>query len=730
MADAPQTDGAPPRSCLGCLTASGLGCLAFLVGAGLAIGLFGASLMSGALQVRIQDQLSGRIAGSIEIGSLVASVSARQRAENVLLRDPDGRVVAIAHVELPSLTELFWDATNPAHIQIEVVEATVDWNANGESDLVRALQPVPIEEDVDRDERAIFFDIIPFDGAKLAVKSPAEDGLDLVLESFDGHIEWAYDSGAGFSFEGDLGEDRSGVSEFARLVVESSAPDVRGLRTGTASMSGIERTWLESWLGEFDYLGQVAPEAVNFVVEFEPDSSGAHLVAATVRPSDPAQWGDLHLTFDALLQQGRLVPTADHKARLKLRVPHTVLESAARSVLPGGEAWSATKDGDLSVSLFDFDLPLSWTDVMHPLVILRRGSWSMSQDADLEVVFESRGAEHPWDVIAESAILSHDGDGAPQFDATLRINKKGTTKFGAIAGQYFEGQPQMATFNGPAAFADELLGLQGYLSDMLGGSPQFFVDPPTQRGDRPIRIEDGTQKIKGLALRDDVLVLDGPSLRLDLPWNSSIAEDTVEVMLPFLDIKTPPMSGNLVLTVDALYLPLPYDLNTLTAQVSIDVEDAIPAFTGEVRKLLVLDDPEGKMPRLEIVEIDIGDGEATYEFLELEIEGLHLEWAGRLDLVRSEVDLNIVLPVLLVPQLNEGLKATSLLFWNMLKGLTPEDLEAHPAGLGTFNLRGDRNRFTLSQVIGSGDEEIRGMSEIIDAIIKGFESMTGTPSGG
>ena len=730
MAESPRTDGAPKRSCLGCLTTSGLGCLAFLVGAGLAVALFGASLMGGAMQVRIQDQLSDRIAGSIEIGSLSASITSRQRAEGVLLRDPEGREVARVNVVMPPLTELFVNSKTPAHFQIEVVKARIDRNARGESDLLRALRPIAVEGNEQEEARPMTFDIRPFEDTTVVVRGAIPGGPDLILADFEGRVDWTVDSGAAVHFEGDLRTNEPGVTTSSRLKVDSSAPDARGVRTGYARMSNIARPWLETWLGDFDYLGQMTPDAVKIEVEFGLDSSGGQFVTATVDPSNVAHEGELHLEFGALLTGGHLVPRPDGTSRLNLSLPHSVLQSAARTVMPRRMAWSAAKDADLSIDLLDFDLPLAWNDVLDPLAILRDGTWSMRQNGELELEFQPATLGHTWDLKLKTATLQHDGDGVPTFRAGLHINKPGRSRAGSVTGRYIDGRPELETWDGPAAFADDLLGLQGYLSDMLGGDPQLYIEEPNLKGARSFRLEDGSQEIQGIALLDDVLILDGPSLQLDLPWGSPMAQDTLRIMLPFLDFVSPPTGGNLRLTVDALYLPLPYDLNTLEAQISIDTDDAVPAFTEEFRKLLVLDDPEGKMPRLEIVEIDIKDGEASYEFLELEIERSHLEWTGRLDLERREIDLNIDVPFFVIAEHNATVRMSGRL--KFLKGLSQADLESIPDGLGyaTLNLRGSRDLFQLSRLIGSGDEEIRGMAEIIDTILKGVESMTGAPGGG
>ncbi len=137
---------ATPRNrlftCLGCLVAGPLGCVAFL-GGGAAVGTyFTPELAADFLNEALPEGFDHTFAGDLDIGSFELSWTRSQRIDDLVVRDPEGREVLRADVRAPSLLRLLDDESDLGVIEIEL-DVHLIADETGRTNLARAFGPLP-----------------------------------------------------------------------------------------------------------------------------------------------------------------------------------------------------------------------------------------------------------------------------------------------------------------------------------------------------------------------------------------------------------------------------------------------------------------------------------------------------------------------------------------------------------------------------------------------------------
>ena len=125
------------EGCISSFLSSGCGCLAFLGGAAVAIAIFGAHLLSGWAERAIDAALSSELDATVQVEGVGLSWSQRQTIESVTLLDPDGREVAEARVEAPSLLDLLRSDRKDLAFDVRVLSMATRVNSEGVGDLER-----------------------------------------------------------------------------------------------------------------------------------------------------------------------------------------------------------------------------------------------------------------------------------------------------------------------------------------------------------------------------------------------------------------------------------------------------------------------------------------------------------------------------------------------------------------------------------------------------------------
>ncbi len=115
----------------------GCGCLAFMGGAAVAIALFGAHLLSGWGARALEEILSSGLNATVEVSGVDLSWSRRQTIRSVTVVGPDGRQVAQASAELPSLLDLLWTSGSSLDVRVDVLSLRSRVDEEGIDDIQR-----------------------------------------------------------------------------------------------------------------------------------------------------------------------------------------------------------------------------------------------------------------------------------------------------------------------------------------------------------------------------------------------------------------------------------------------------------------------------------------------------------------------------------------------------------------------------------------------------------------
>lgn len=121
----------------------GLGCLAFLLGAILAIVLFAPQLLSTYGARVLTTAIEARIEGRAEVQDVRLSWSGPQRAETVTVYTAEGDRLLEGSVEFPSILELLADEGRRGRIHVHVRELRSTLDGSGRGGLARTLAAAP-----------------------------------------------------------------------------------------------------------------------------------------------------------------------------------------------------------------------------------------------------------------------------------------------------------------------------------------------------------------------------------------------------------------------------------------------------------------------------------------------------------------------------------------------------------------------------------------------------------
>jgi hypothetical protein len=220
-----------------CLVKGPLGCLAFFVGAGLALVLLVPPVAGRVIDRTLERWFSKRYAGELELGDAwLGSLWGEQRVERILLRDPLGEEILRAKLTAPPLSEFFSNHGNYGPVEVRVERMSVI-ERDGLTNLERALEALAPEEARTSDLRTDQSTTLALDlwiaRLRYASEREAEDTLvDLRLQ---GALEWG-------PLETRLALETQGVSEgamHARLRLERSELGLVNPWKGVVELEGV-----------------------------------------------------------------------------------------------------------------------------------------------------------------------------------------------------------------------------------------------------------------------------------------------------------------------------------------------------------------------------------------------------------------------------------------------------------------------------------------------------------
>ncbi len=126
--------------CMGTLMSGGCGCLAFVIGAALATAVFGTHLLSGWGERALEEILEGDLNAEVEVSGVSLSWVKPQKIESLTVLGEDGRQLAQASAELPSLMDLLGGPRQRPVVKVDILSLRSRVAKDGTDDLQRATQ--------------------------------------------------------------------------------------------------------------------------------------------------------------------------------------------------------------------------------------------------------------------------------------------------------------------------------------------------------------------------------------------------------------------------------------------------------------------------------------------------------------------------------------------------------------------------------------------------------------
>lgn len=238
--------------CAGCLFKSGLGCFSFLAGSALVMGALAPAMLGSYIRDDLAEGWSAEHEGSLDIGSLELAWTRPQHLTDLRIFDPAEVQVLRGSAVLPSILDLAftWDVAQEIHIADVEAEVVVD--AEGRSNLARALERTDARSkssyDLGVGERPFQIDI-RIDRLSWRDERQGSGAPETRIEGLEVQAALPGDGGARISGEGSIVSELTGGLSF-----EASFPDrgwwdaPSGAFEGELHAERVPSAWIDSAL--------------------------------------------------------------------------------------------------------------------------------------------------------------------------------------------------------------------------------------------------------------------------------------------------------------------------------------------------------------------------------------------------------------------------------------------------------------------------------------------------
>lgn len=718
--NAAQTPVARPRRSL--FVRLGVGLIVLLLLVALLVGLL-PMLASRFAAGPIASAFAARHAGTLEVEGTSFAWNSPQGVSRVVLRDPGGGLVMQGSVAMPSLLDLLGALRGkdgaPLAVTLDVEELRLETDAEGRSNLTRALEPVdggatsapdrerepadgPSEAQalpgfdlVVRVQRVHFADRregAPLAAAELAdlalrVEHRPRTGLDLgalvadvtatMLAPATGRLRGEFvaplaETGAtrpAPRFELEL-------VEFDVAALDAAmAPELAGKLTalfGAALEIDVGLTWLAAagWDQNLGGLGQLPPLEQNLSLDLSlvsPRLTGAgqlELNGGRLALGAPlALSGALDaVTLAAFLPKGGAIEGA-------------AADEAADPVADPLAGLGASPDGRFELHVTELDVDL----VGLPDAATRTqtaATASLAATAGATGLTFAPPGQPPTAVEEMQVVLTAAPGEATRLVGTARL-APGTATGAATGSARLELQGPTADALAQGLLADpptlgalelggqmhglstpwldNLLSADGLLVDLLG-SPidatlhgrELKVLGDERSGNVELLLVSELARVEtALTLEGDTLVPRGDApldVRFALtPLSSPRVVGSLVPMVATVVGTEPNQRASLVLR--NFRLPLDGDIAKLSGEVVLDAGEVVPSLFPAAAQLLGSLLPTPSATRLGPYTFQLADGRASYENLEVRIDGRPFAFSGSVDLVGGGIDLGTALPL-------------------------------------------------------------------------------------
>ncbi len=470
-------------TCLGCVIAGPLGCLAFL-GGGTLVGIY---LLPEVAEDLIERELSNgfreAFQGDLDVGSLDLSWTAVQKVDDLVLRDPEGRLVVRAEVRAPSLLD-FFDESELGEIAVELdVHLVVD--GQGRTNLSRAFELRPgndadfgVHEDWEGLTRELFGRKgsirVSLREFELVTSADAANLAPLRFSDVEASLVFGTGEPLDLSVVGSTGEGTLALeAALAREAFEPTGGGDPGL-TGRFRASRVPTELVLAFHDSPERLRELFGARMDLLVELDPFAPGGAPLRAKLL-SDQVEL-ELEGTLTAAGLAGFGAATANLELEAKVRgLPPSVVALCSNGLVriewigaPApihvagiGLAWRRGGALELAGERFTLDLPplaLHGIGPGEPLAL--RGAHLVG----------TRAASAAWTLRCET----HFGELEPS--ESLVVVLEGVEPLRVLARD--PGVPFAFSVNGrvPLVELDRLLGLDGALANDAGPSAELHLE--------------------------------------------------------------------------------------------------------------------------------------------------------------------------------------------------------------------------------------------------------------
>lgn len=684
MSDSEQPTPTAPRGrfrrLLGLLVRGPLGCLSFLLGAGVVLLAVTPLIVSRLGPGVVEEDFEATFEGSLDVERFDLGWFERQALGAVTLEDPDGGDVARGTLSFPSLVDLArGGGTEFGRVRLAADFVALERDAEGRWNLARALAPRAARRDGARREIAREGD--GSDGGPLArladrraqlelrvdrftVADRGEGGPDepLVVEGFDLALALAPGSATVLQGGGRITAPEASDIAIAGLLTSGAALaeplPVRELRV---RVDRVSVDWLDRFLRQDGRLVALVGGVALAELDARRRESGGDELLVRLDLTGARTVATVHLA----VEDGHLVVDEERVSQVRLLDPSGLAEGYVGALLPEHLALRSTAE-TLTIDLERLSWPLPPAlGGPPPAASGRAGAGGLGLEATAALggwVLETSGGPlglddaqlsvrlDPATGLAASLVAATAGGGALTLDVT-------TAPLAALAADVELGRaPAVDVALGladvPTAPVDAALGADGLFDALLGGSLSATVTlAPAGREDVWAADVRASSPLCDLDLAGEIVEgrLIGAS---DRPLATAFeltplsSPRVVGNLLPLLAVaEKPPGAERARLTLSDFTLPLDGDLAGLSGELWLDLGVVTARWLPELAA--------GVGQTLEPIELDpvvvhIAGGRAEHEPFELTIRGLRVPLSGGVDLSTGEARFDARVPAKLL----------------------------------------------------------------------------------
>ena len=680
----PATDRRRRRGCFGFLFTSGLGCVFFLVGCLLAAVLIGPSFLAGPAKGWIAGLVGENIDGSISIEDLELSWGRPQKAKGVLF-DPHGERVLDLEITFPPLVTVIFDSQNePWRIQVRLRNADIALDADGVSNLERALAyegelraPRPTRLELDEFELQRGLDQ-PFeysldvrcDGLRL-FGPQGSDPLARVDASMQlrhvpgGLVHVALDADVALEPVPTLDGSSPQDLEPGKIVL---AANFRGPFARPAGPVDGELTWkdLPTRLLEL-FSGAELEDVLGAATSGKLELAGDLALGASLTGGLQGAEGR-RVELSALVAEGALRSGEDDRVEVELPLPSRLFEDLLAGVLPADTALSRVAPGErwsLAVESFLVPLPSAQPG----------GSPGEGVFSGLEVVAELRPAGR-FDLLdGEQRVLASLEDlqitlsvapgAGPDLDLEAKLGGELLTlalqSTGPLAELARGAAPlhlDLHTAGCPTRAIGHLTGREELLREVFGETLILDLKGPLRPGESAsatFTLVSATRRARWEGeLVDGVLLGEGEAQRLDLelPLTPLVRKNVLSALVPWIEVADEREDGTPTqLVLQDYRLPLDGDPAGMRATVVLKLGKVDYRLSQEFHDLFHAQGAEREQltEHFQPIHMTVDREMITYDELFLPLGEEDCRFEGSLDLrtgtlhLRAEVPANMAL---------------------------------------------------------------------------------------